>query len=90
MLCSENAVLGMAGGILGIVLVMLLLSTVLRQGLLMPASPGLTRQFYVLIEVSALMAAKTFVMGTLCCLLGALLAALRVARMPIADALRSH
>jgi putative ABC transport system permease protein len=90
LLCSENAVLGMAGGILGILLVFLLLSTVLRNGLLMPASPGLTRQFYVLIEVSPVMALKTFAMGTLCCLFGALLAALRVARMPIADALRSH
>jgi len=90
MLCTENAVLGMAGGIFGIVLVQFLLTTVLSQGFLMPPSPGITRQFYVLIEVSPLMAVKTFLMGTVSCLIGALLAAIKVARMPIAEALRSH
>ncbi|MEO5666839.1 MAG: FtsX-like permease family protein [Bdellovibrionota bacterium] len=90
LLCAENAVLGMTGGIVGILFVLALIHTVLAKGFLMPPSPGITRQFHVIIEVSALMALKTFLMGTVSCFVGALLAAIRIARMPIADALRSH
>lgn len=90
LLCAENLALGMAGGLIGIILAQSLVSTVLVHGILMPASPGLTRQFHVLIELTSAMALKTFLMGTVSCLLGAILASVRVTRMPIAEALRSH
>lgn len=89
LISAENAALGMAGALLGILLVLLFLSTFLSKGILMPPSPGITRQFYVLIEVSPLMAFKVFFMGIFACTLGAVLASLRVTRLPISEALRS-
>jgi putative ABC transport system permease protein len=90
LLCAENAVLGLAGGLFGIVLVLLVNATVLRDGFLMPPAPGITRQFHVLIELTPMMALNTFVMATISCLIGAFLASLRVANMAISKALGSH
>jgi putative ABC transport system permease protein len=61
----------------------------LREGILMPPAPGITRQFRVLIEFQPRMAAIAFAFGTLTALAAMLLASIRVARMPIAGELRA-
>jgi putative ABC transport system permease protein len=89
LLCAESLALGVVGALAGILFTQLLTLTVLRDGILMPTSPGFTRQFYVKIDLNALMALKVFLMGSVSAVLGTFIAAWRVVRMPIAEALRS-
>jgi putative ABC transport system permease protein len=85
----ENLLLGALGGGLGIAIEWLMNSTLLRKGLLMPAAPGLTRQFYVRVELDWHMAAVSFSMAVICAVIATTLAGIRVTRLGIADALRS-
>lgn len=89
LLACEGLVLGIIGSLIGILGSWLLNVTVLNEGLLMPPAPGLTRQYHVLLELQLSMAFKTFALGVGTSLLATLCAGLRVARLPIGDALRS-
>lgn len=89
LLLSEGAILGALGGLLGLALAWIVVNTVLRHGIYMPAAPGITRRFYVLIELQPAYAVVTFSLGCCCATLGTLFAGIRVARMNIAEALRS-
>lgn len=85
----EGAALGVAGAIVGLLLAVFVTYVLIPKGILMPPAPGITRQFYVRVEPQPPMAVVTFAMGTICALVGTLLAGLRVAKMPIGEALRS-
>lgn len=85
----EGLTLGLLGALIGIIGAWLAVSVFLKQGILMPPAPGLTRQFHVLIELQADRAALTFGMGALSALLGTVVAAWRVARMSIGELLRA-
>jgi putative ABC transport system permease protein len=85
----EGASLGVLGSLIGCALTLAIDATVLRDGILMPPAPGLTRQFHVLIELQAQMALKTCVMGIAATVLGTLVAGWKVSKMPIGDALRA-
>jgi putative ABC transport system permease protein len=89
MLAWEGLALGALGSLLGLLLTMLLVFVGLRNGILMPPAPGLTRQFEVFIELQAPMAGITFLMGLATAATGTMLAGWRVARMRIGQALRS-
>jgi putative ABC transport system permease protein len=89
MLAWEGLALGVLGSTLGLVMTMLLVYVGLRNGILMPPAPGLTRQFEVFIELQAPMAGVTFLMGLATASAGTMLAGWRVARMPIGQSLRS-
>lgn len=89
-LAWEGATLGVIGGGLGLALALGLDLLFLREGILMPPAPGLTRQFHVLIEFQPAMALITFSLGAAAALSATLLAGIRVARMSIGDALRSE
>jgi putative ABC transport system permease protein len=89
MLAWEGLALGVLGSTLGLVMTALLVYVGLRNGILMPPAPGLTRQFEVFIELQAPMAGVTFLMGLATAAAGTMLAGWRVARMPIGQALRS-
>lgn len=89
LLAWEGIALGVLGAFAGILLAILLNHTILREGILMPPAPGLTRVFPVKIELQTMMALKTFLMGLACALVGTVAAGIRVARMPIGEALRS-
>ena len=89
LLALEGAVLGILGGALGIVISVGLDVTFLREGILMPPAPGLTRQFRVLIEFQPTMAVIAFLLGAGATLLATVLAGIRVVRMPIGEALRA-
>lgn len=89
LLALEGLSLGVLGALIGCVLTVFLEATVLRDGIFMPPAPGITRQFHVLIELQPEMAVKTCLMGIGATLLGTLVAAWKVSRMPIGEALRS-
>lgn len=89
LLSAEGVVLGILGASLGIAIAWLLTITLFRDGVLMPPAPGLTRQYYVIIELQFMMAVQTFLMGLFCAALAASVAGVRVARLPIGEALRS-
>ncbi len=86
---TEGAALGILGSLAGVLLAAILAYTVLRHGILMPPSPGLTRQFNVFVELTIKSGLITFVLGVACAFLGTLLAAFKVTRLPIGEALRS-
>jgi putative ABC transport system permease protein len=89
LLCCEGGVLGIIGGLAGLAISLLINFTILRNGILMPPAPGLTRQYHVFIELQFETAVLTFLMGVATALLATVVAGFRVARMPIGDALRS-
>ena len=89
LLALEGAALGVLGATLGIVLALGLDATLLREGILMPPAPGITRQFNVLIEFQPAMAVLAFFLGTAATLIATMLAGVRVVRMPIGEALRA-
>ncbi len=89
LLAWEGLALGVLGSALGLVLTLGLVYGPLRNGILMPPAPGITRQFQVMIELQPDMAGITFLMGLATAVAGTMLAGWRVARMPIGRALRS-
>ncbi len=89
LLAWEGLALGVLGSLLGLLLTVALVYIGLRNGILMPPAPGLTRQFVVFIELQAPMAGVTFLMGLATASVGTMLAGWRVARMPIGQSLRS-
>ena len=89
LLICEGLALGIAGAFLGLLLGLVFVNTILRNGILMPPAPGITRQFHILIELQPKMAAVTFVMGAAASTFGAFLSALKVSRMQISEALRA-
>ncbi len=88
LLLWEGTLIGLIGSIFGIVLAWLLNMTLLQQGILMPPAPGLTRQFYVKIELQPMMILVSCLLGTLTAAVATGLAASGRVRMPIAAALR--
>lgn len=89
LLVVEGAVLGSLAAVLGLLLAWVINAVALRNGLLMPPAPGLTRQFHVWIELQPRAAVTCFLMGSLCSVAATTLAAWRSVRLPIGDALRS-
>jgi putative ABC transport system permease protein len=89
LLALEGALLGVLGALLGLALGLAVVHGVIPHGIVMPAAPGITRQFAVRIELQPSMALATFAMGTCAALVATVLAALRVARLPIGEALRA-
>ena len=89
LLTSEGAAIGVLGAVLGVVAALGFDAVFLREGILMPPAPGITRQFRVLIEFQPYMALVALSFGTLTAVVATLLAGIRVARMPIAEALRA-
>jgi putative ABC transport system permease protein len=90
LLAAEGAMLGVIGSIAGLGFSLLINNTVLRPGILMPPAPGLTRQYQVFIELQPETAIYTFILGIATALVATLVAGIRVARMPIGEALRSN
>lgn len=89
MLAWEGLALGVLGALLGLAIALFIVYVPLRNGILMPPAPGITRQFNVFVELQPHMAFRTFVVGVLTASVGTVLAGWRVARMAIGQALRS-
>ncbi len=89
LLSLEGVALGLTGALLGIISAFVLNLTVLKGGILMPPAPGLTRQFHIRIELQPLMGIISFTLGAITAIIGTTLAGIKVAKMPIGDALRA-
>ena len=88
MVMLENALMGLVGGALGVALGVALASAVSAVGIPMPPPPNTDFGYMAHIRVTASAVIGAFLIGFLATLLASLLPALKVARMPIADALR--
>ncbi len=89
LLLMEGVVLGFLGAIFGIAFSYFLNVTLLSNGILMPASPGFTRQFHIMIELQYTYGLITISLGVLTAVIGVLLAGIKVAKTPISDLLRA-
>jgi len=89
LLLAEGLIAGIFGSLLGIILSYLLNATLLRQGILMPPSPGITRQFHVFVELQASYLMVTVLLGIACTMLGTYFAGRKVVQTQIGELLRS-
>ena len=89
LLLMEGSFLGAGGGLLGLLIALGINNGLLREGILMPPAPGITRQYNVFIELQNDMAVIALLVGCGTAIIGTLLASTKVTRISIADALRS-
>jgi putative ABC transport system permease protein len=89
MITFESLLLGIAGTLLGAALVVFLVHGALRNGFTMPPTPGLTRPSHMVLAIQPAKLLETCVAPLVVTLLAAVMAGMRVARMPIAEALRA-
>jgi putative ABC transport system permease protein len=86
----EGALLSILGGALGLAVTYAVLMGFIDNQLLMPPGPGQTRQFLVTFTFTWPMVLSTMLLNTLTALIASFLAGVKVARMPIAAALRAY
>ncbi len=89
LLLTEGFVAGGFGSLLGIILSIVLNNTILHGGILMPPSPGITRQFHVFIELQPSYAFVTIALGVACTMIGTYFAGRKVVKTQIGELLRS-
>lgn len=89
LLVWEGIFLGVLGAVIGVAAATFLVNGLLSDGILMPPAPGLTKSFRAMISLQYDMAYTTFGMSVLAAFGATLLAGVRVARLSVADALRS-
>ncbi|MDX8430443.1 MAG: FtsX-like permease family protein [Candidatus Algichlamydia australiensis] len=86
---TESAMLALIGSLVGIGLSAIILTLFVDKGILMPPGPGMTRQFLVSFTFGWPMVFYTMAMSVVAALIASFFAGFRVAKMPIAKALRS-
>jgi putative ABC transport system permease protein len=89
LLLVEAVALGATGGALGVLLALFIVHVAIPHGVLMPPAPGLTRQFYVRVELQSVEGWRAFGIGIVACAIGTALAGWKVNKLSIAEALRS-
>lgn len=89
LLLSEGVILGFLGSLAGVMISLSLNLTFLKNGITMPPGPGLTRDFVAYLEMQPEMALSTILMGVTAALIATFFSGLKVAKMPIGEALRS-
>jgi len=89
LIVAEGAFLALFGSLFGIAVAYAVLMGFIDQGLLMPPGPGQTRQFLVTFSFTWPLVLETVLYNALAALVASFLAGIKIARMPIAKALRS-
>lgn len=89
LILGEGAILSLIGSLIGLGLTMLIAEGFLHQKILMPPGPGSTRQFFLSFSFTTMMAVKTIALSTISAVAASFLAGIKVAKMPIAKALRN-
>jgi putative ABC transport system permease protein len=84
----EGALLGVAGALLGVVLGVVLAAAVSAIGIPMPPPPNSNIAYVARIVIEPGTVAQSFAIGVAAAALGAVVPALRMARIPVVDALR--
>lgn len=90
LIVTEGGLLGIFGGLFGMGLSYLVLKVFLDKGILMPPGPGHTLQFVAVFNFQWSMVFLTLALSSIAAIIASIFAGWRVARMPIAKALRSH
>ncbi|MBI2812482.1 MAG: ABC transporter permease [Candidatus Melainabacteria bacterium] len=90
LIIGEGAILGLVGSLIGIGLTEVVAKGFLHQKIMMPPGPGSSHQFFISFYFTVEMAIKTVALSILSALVASFLAGIKVARMPIAKALRSY
>jgi putative ABC transport system permease protein len=90
LIALEGGFLGFLGSLLGVGFAFLVLKLFLDNQLEMPPGPGLTRPFFISFLFEWDMVYTTLALSVLAAVIASLAAGLRVAKMPIAQALRSY
>lgn len=88
LLMWEGLLIGVIGSVIGILAAYLFNVIVIPNGILMPPAPGLTRQFYVKIELEWIAALSSCVFGLTATLLATFFASYKRVRIPVGEALR--
>lgn len=88
LIALEGCISALLGACLGLVFVWICNVTILSDGFYMPPGPGITRSFKTYIELQMPMAVEALLLVVLAGGLGSLLAAFKVLRMTISQALR--
>ncbi|MBS0650439.1 MAG: ABC transporter permease [Verrucomicrobia bacterium] len=89
LILAEAAFLGALGSMLGLAFTYVISKGFFENGILMPPGPGSTRAFYLIFSFTWTMAFSTMAMSVVSAIIASFLAGLKVAKMPIAKALRS-
>lgn len=84
----ESAALGLVGGAVGVIVGWAFAALCLRDGVPMPAAPGMTRSFRIVVELQPGHALEILALCVPTAVAGCLLPLWRVIRIPIAHALR--
>lgn len=87
---TESALLGAAGGIIGVLLGMLVAVIVSTIGIPMPPPPNADIGYTAQIRLAPSLIARAFAIGVLATALAAILPALRMARTSVVDVLRQN
>lgn len=90
LILTETALLGVIGALLGVTLGILLATAISAVGIPMPPPPNANLGYTGLIRVVPAILALAFAVGFTATFLAAILPAIRVSRMPVADALRAN
>ena len=90
LIVTESAVLGAAGGLLGIVVGIVLAIVISKIGIPMPPPPNSELAYMARIRVEAADLGTAFMVGFAATLLASILPALRVSRMDVVHALRAN
>lgn len=89
LLLIEGAILGFLGSCFGVLISLIFNTLFLKEGIVMPPGPGLTRDFIAYLQLKPETALFTILIGVIASFVATLLSGLKVAKMAISEALRS-
>lgn len=84
----EHIFLGVIGVIIGITLAFISAATIFKSGIAMPASPGITKSFHIILEMKWWHIPGIFAGGIATTIIGAIFPTMKLVRMPITKLLR--
>ena len=90
LILTEGGLLAIFGSLIGMAGVYCVLMLFVNKGLLMPPGPGQTRQFLVTFSFEWTMVAYSLFVSSMAAMIASFFAGIKVARMPIAKALRAY
>jgi putative ABC transport system permease protein len=88
-LVLENALLGLIGGLLGVVIAIIMDKTLLANGILMPPAPGITRVYMIFLEIQSQHYRQALLLPMLTTILASLWPIRKLLSRSIPDLLRS-